>query len=67
MLAIKFVTLLTFLFGISASTVSQRGPTGLKNRQNICYMNALISSLYDVTPFRMVKLSGFELNVTLYL
>ena len=39
---------------VSASTVTFLGPTGIRNRNNICYMNALLSSLYDVTPFRKV-------------
>lgn len=37
------------------SAASQLG-TGLVNENNICYMNALLSCLYDVTPFRKVQI-----------
>lgn len=30
-------------------------PTGLKNGMNICYMNALISCLHEVLPFKNVN------------
>ena len=66
------VTTISVLFSgwqlqeVSPSTVSFRGPTGIKNRHNICYMNALLSSLYDVTPFRKVGING-KFNLISYI
>ncbi len=48
--------LLTVIFTAISSVLStsQIG-TGIQNQASICYMNALLSCLYDVTPFRKVN------------
>ena len=51
------VQIIFLIMLISASIVKINiQPTGIKNRANTCYMNALLSALHDVTPFRKVKM-----------
>jgi hypothetical protein len=58
LLHVSYVSLSSARLEASALAIEAPPPVakqcGFRNGHNICYMNALLAALYDVTPFRQV-------------